>query len=163
MSLRVAVAALAAVLLASGCGGGTEEPTVNSQSSKPNSPAGAQSTSAQPQGAGKFTFTYEDAQSEQAVKGRSMMMDAHLLETVTQDVNDILNVPFDVPVIGKQCGEANAYWDANTKQMQMCYEMLEDSQRMFAASGDSNPITSAVNSEIATFLSRARSRDDRHI
>jgi Putative metallopeptidase len=149
MSRRVTVAAFAALLLAAGCGGGNNhDSNANSPSSQPNS-ATQPSTSPQPQGSGKFTFSYEDAQSPRAVTGRSQMMDAHMLENVTQNVNDILIAANDVPVTGKHCGEESAYWDGTG--IVMCYELVEWEARMFADDGDPDPVTSGVNGNIAAF------------
>jgi hypothetical protein len=149
---------IATVLLAAGCGRGdyNHESAAKSSSSPSSSspPSPVQDTKPgkfgkKPGEFGKFTFTYEEAQSEAAIKGRSLMMDAHLLENVTQNVNDILTVAVDVPVTGKQCNEDNAFWDGTG--IVMCYELVESEYRMFADAGDPDAATSGVNGNIAAF------------
>ena len=135
---QIMVAAMAAALMITGIGaarsgGGDNHESVAKSSSSPPSPV--QDTKPgkfgkKPGEFGKFTFTYEEAQSEAAIKGRSLMMDAHLLENVTQNVNDVLTLAVDVPVTGKQCNEANAFWDGTG--IVMCYEYVEDYYRLFA-------------------------------
>ncbi len=94
---------------------------------------------------------YEDADTPEAQQGRQLMMDAKFLEDVSQQVNDLLNLPYDVPVIGKQCGQANAFWDPSAREISMCYEDVEHSDKMFTTANDPNPVEAAVDSEISTF------------
>jgi hypothetical protein len=155
--MRTAVtvaAAIATVLLAAGCSGNDNHESAAKSSSSPPPPAqnttptpSAQDTT--PDESGKLTFTYEDAQSDAAVKGRSLMMDADMLENVTQNANDILTVPGDVPVTGKQCDDASSYWDGTG--IVMCYEDVESETQTFADAGDPDAATSGVNGNIAAF------------
>lgn len=143
------VAAIAVALLAAGCGGNRDaapnaESTSSTQTPEPT-------TSAPAQASGEMTFTYADASSPDAVHGRQLMQDAKFLEGVTENANDILNLPHDVPVIAKQCDEENAFWSPDDQNMTICYEDMEHSYRIFVADGDQDPAASAVNAEIATF------------
>ncbi|WP_372515546.1 DUF4344 domain-containing metallopeptidase [Mycobacterium intermedium] len=98
-----------------------------------------------------MNIRYEDAQTDEAQRGRQLMQDAKLLETVSQQVNDTLNLPYDLTAVGKQCGEANDYWDPNVNEIQLCYEDLQQSERRFANNGNPDSVQAAVDAMIAAF------------
>ena len=72
---RYRVGALTAVLVIAGCGG----------------ESGADS--------GRMTVTYRDATSAEAIRGRALMENAHLLEEVAADVNAALELPADITLV----------------------------------------------------------------
>jgi hypothetical protein len=130
-------------VIVAGCGGTGRD---NAPDAKP-----AANPSAAPAGTGTMTFNYEGAESADAVHGRGLMTTAKLLEGLTQNVNDILTLPVDIAAVGTQCGEANAYYSPDKKQISNCYEEIDDSYKLFAADGDGNPMTSAADSEMTMF------------
>ncbi|CAA0138356.1 Uncharacterised protein [Mycolicibacterium vanbaalenii] len=142
---------LAAGLLVVGCGGDPQ------QSQAPTSPPGkatALSAAAEgdaPDGDGVMTFTYEDAQSPEAIAGRTLMQDNQLLEDLTDDINEGLVLPYDIALLGAQCDEANAFWDSEEQSITLCYEDAALAQEIFTEAGDPDPDASALNSEYATF------------
>lgn len=114
-----------AALLASGCGSDSPEP--------------------------KMTATYENAKSGNAIAGRTLMMNAHLLENVVEKVNGTLKLPEDIALVGAQCDTPNAFWQFSEKKITLCYEDAALSLRSFKAAGDDDPIPAALNAERATF------------
>lgn len=106
---------------------------------------------AEPAPVGTMVVRYADATTPETQQGRQLMTDAMLLENMARQVNDLVRLPFDLTVVGAECGEANAYWDPATREIQMCYEDMQDIYQRFADSGDNDPLTAAVNGEIATF------------
>ncbi|AFM17706.1 hypothetical protein Mycch_2949 [Mycolicibacterium chubuense NBB4] len=100
---------------------------------------------------GRMVATYEGASSPEAVEGRTLMQNAHLLDTLATHANDLLTFPFDVPLLGSQCDVDNAFWDPSDKKVTICYEDAEHSLRIFKDADDTDPAKSAVNAEIATF------------
>jgi len=101
---------------------------------------------------GKMIATYEDATSPEAVTGRDLMRNDHLLEDLAAAVTESLKLPEDIPLIGKECGEANAYWSPDDKSMTICYEDAAEALKIYTHDGDPDPAASAINSEIATFF-----------
>lgn len=101
---------------------------------------------------GTMTVRYEEATSPDAVRGRGLLEQNQLLENLADDVNQSLKLPYDVPLIGTQCDVANAFWDSEGKSMTICYEDAADALDIFNAAGDPDPVDSALNVEIATFL-----------
>jgi len=118
-------AGVVAVLLAAGCGSGSHEPEI--------------------------TVTYQKAASGPAIVGRSLMTRTHLLEHVAEHINHTMNLPYDIALVGAQCGEANAFWNFAEKKITICYEDANLSLHSFKSAGDSDPIPAAINAELATF------------
>lgn len=150
----VIVAATCAVLLAAaGCGGSKSHHHSDDRSPAAESTAETSPThgSAAPATVSKMTIRYEDAETAEAQAGRKLMVDAKLLESVAQHVNDTLNLPHDVGAVGKQCGEANDYWDPNTNEIQLCYEDIQQSEQRFANAANPDPVLAAVDATISGF------------
>nr|WP_253861435.1 DUF4344 domain-containing metallopeptidase [Mycobacterium asiaticum] len=126
--------------------------------SEDRAPAPAQSAqtsqadpSSEPAAAGRMTFRYEAADTPEAQRGRQLMVDAKLLESVAGHVNDTLNLPHEVGAVGKQCGEANDYWDPNVNEIQLCYEDIAQSEQRFATAGNANSVQASVDATISGF------------
>lgn len=113
------------------------------------------STSAEPDPTadwnGKMIATYEPATSADAIRGRDLIRNDHLLEDLADAINSSLKLPQDVPLIGKECGRPNAYWSSSDNSMNICYEDAADALDIYTNAGDKNPTKSAINSEVATF------------
>lgn len=48
-----------------------------------------------------------------------------LFESVADALNDGFKFPRDLPIVHTSCGEENAFYDPNSGQLLMCYELLE--------------------------------------
>ena len=116
---------MVAVLLASGCGSGSDDP--------------------------KIAVTYEKARTGPALVGSALMSRSQLLEQVAERINATMTIPYDIELVGEQCGEANAYWNFAEKKITICYEDADLSLRSFQKAGDSDPIPAAIYAETATF------------
>lgn len=134
---------LASGLIAVGCGGSEQEAA--------NNPGAPESPADNVPSNGKMTVIYDDAQSPEAINGRKLLQDNHVLEDLAADINESLKLPYDIPLHGSQCNQANAFWDPQAKTITICYEDTDLGQKVFAKAGDSNPDASAINSEYATF------------
>ena len=136
--------------LVAGCGTNTGT-QANSVTSAAESPASTSSAAAvngaasaagdDAAGSGQMTAVYEDATTRAAKRGRKVMQETNLLESLAQEVNDWLVLPYDIPVVGSQCGEANDFWDPDEKKMILCYEDVDNSLKLF--SDDSDPAAAA--------------------
>ncbi|MCV7227652.1 DUF4344 domain-containing metallopeptidase [Mycolicibacterium komossense] len=100
---------------------------------------------------GKMIPDYQAATSPDAVRGRDLIQQAHLLEDMADSINESLKLPFDIPLIGKQCDTANAFWDPNDNTVTICYEDAADGLDIYTKAGDADPRASAINAEVATF------------
>ena len=152
MRFRGFFAVAAVVLVVAACG---DDPPQASSAQQPaeqptaggTQPAGADETA----DGGEMVVVYEDATSPEANNGRALLQNYALLEALAEDVNDALKLPYDIPLIAAECGEANAYWDPQEQSMTICYEDVDLSQQIFIEAGDDEPDGSALNAEIATF------------
>nr|WP_308197418.1 DUF4344 domain-containing metallopeptidase [Candidatus Mycolicibacterium alkanivorans] len=138
-------------ILATGCGGTTAPaPSSTTQAESPTSKTPRPATKVDDAG-GRMVVTYEDATTPEAKKGRNLMERTHFLDEITQAVTDSFRLPFDVPVVASECGEANDYWDGEEKKLVMCYEDVDESIRVFTESGDPDPEDTARRIGIASF------------
>jgi hypothetical protein len=53
------------------------------------------------------------------------LKDLGLYESVAEAINEELRLPRDIVVFFDSCGEANAFYDSESKSIIMCYELLE--------------------------------------
>ncbi|WP_328362639.1 DUF4344 domain-containing metallopeptidase [Mycobacterium sp. NBC_00419] len=142
-----------AAILAAGCGGNTTAPVASStaretQSSTSKAPAPTAADDA----AGRMVVSYEEATTPEAIKGRDLMARTHFLDDVAAAVSENFRLPFDIPVVGSQCGEANDFWDGDEKKLVMCYEDVDESIRVFTEAGDPDPEDTARRIGIASFF-----------
>ena len=111
---------------------------------------------------GRMTVSYGDATSAEAIDGRTLMMDAHLLEDLAADVNDSLDLPYDITLVAEQCGKANASWNSTERLVKICYELADlnlrlfeedpDHERVHPGHRDTDAGQAAINATIGTFF-----------
>ena len=138
ISGRFRVGALTAVFLMAGCGGIPGPDT------------------------GRMTVSYGDATSADAIEGRALMKNAHLLEDLAADVNDSLKLGSDIALVGEQCGSANAFWNSAERRVKICYELADlnlrlfeedpDHERAHPGPHDTDPAQAALNATVGTFF-----------
>ncbi|MEX3755410.1 DUF4344 domain-containing metallopeptidase, partial [Mycobacteroides abscessus] len=145
LSLSAAISVFAVVT--AGCGS-SDEPAAG-KSAATDLPAAT--TTVVQEDNGRMIARYEDASTPEAVKGRALLQSTNLLEDLAQSVNDSFKLPFDVPLIGSECGEANDYWSPTDKALTMCYEDVDESLRIFRSAADPDPESVARRIAIASF------------
>ena len=107
---------LTAALVVAGCSSAAKE-----EADAPESPAATESAAGKvdaehgPSGApaegggGTMIVTYDDADTPEAINGRKIQQENHMLEDLAEDINQTLNLPHDIQLRGSQCGQPNAY------------------------------------------------------
>lgn len=154
-SLAVAMAALTALAVGCGRAGAPAPPGVGADASADSGAAAETETPAADSDAldwpGVMVATYEPAKSPEAVTGRDLIEGDHLLEDLAASINQSMKLPYDIPLVGKECGDANAFWSSDDKSVTICYEDAADALDIYTRAGDADPAASAINSEIATF------------
>lgn len=144
---------LAAGLLVVACGGGgspqeiAETPDADPAKGKVDQ---EQVPEAPPDG-GSMVVTYQDATSPEAIRGKELLEGDRALDDMADDINQTLNLPYDIPLLGAQCDQANAFWSPSEKTITICYEDTSNSERIFAEANDPDPVAGAINAEWATF------------
>lgn len=140
---------VALALLTAGCGedGQTATPpstiTVTTEATEPDETVNW---------TGTMTARYDDATSPEAITGRDLMQQNNLLEDMADSVNAGLKLPQDIPLIGSQCDQPNAFWDPSDRSMTICYEDAADGLDIYTQLGDPDPTAAAINAEWATFF-----------
>lgn len=151
---------VAIALVVAGCSSATkEEPKApESSAAAQSSDEGVDSKNGAPPEApadgasgGQMIVTYEDADTPEAINGKKIQQDNHMLEDLAEDINQTLNLPHDIALKGAQCGQPNAFWSESDNAITMCYEDTDWSLGVFTKANDPDPTQSALNSEYATF------------
>ncbi|WP_370500644.1 DUF4344 domain-containing metallopeptidase [Mycolicibacterium sp. jd] len=142
---------LAAGLLVAGCGGAEQQQPETTESVTGKAEASQNPEGPAPESGGSMIVSYEDAQTPEAVRGKELLQGDQVLEDMADDINDTLVLPYDIPLLGVQCDEANAFWDPDAKTVTICYEDTANSEQIFADAGDPDPAAAAINTEWATF------------
>lgn len=152
MRRPVIVVAACTALLTAGCGGSKTHPQSDDRTPAAESAQTSRAASAtnEPSVVAKMSFRYEEAETPDAQAGRKLMQDAQVLESVSQHVNDTLNLPHDLAVVGKACGD-NDFWDPNVNEIQLCYEDIALSEQRFVRAGNPDPAQAAVGAKISGF------------
>lgn len=87
-----------------------------------------------------FAFAWNKASAEYAVsflppatqeqaQAATQMRQSGALEKLTALINRIVTTPREVPIIARPCGRVNAFYDAKSHEIILCYELLVDSEK----------------------------------
>jgi hypothetical protein len=64
---------------------------------------------------------------------RDYLKSLGLLEHVAQLMRDDFQLGAGIKIAAEECGQANAFWNADERKLVMCYELVEDYQSMVEA------------------------------
>jgi len=101
---------------------------------------------------GRMIATHGDATTPDAIRGRELLKNSHVLEELAGDVNASLKLPDNVALVGEQCGQVNATWNSTDRRIKICYELVDLSLRIFGADDQPNSVEEATNSTIGVFF-----------
>lgn len=79
---------------------------------------------------GKFIIKFNPAKPE-AKEFYDLFQKNKFFEKQIQEINDILILPHDLEIIFTHCEETNAWYDPEIKQLQLCYELIQDLHENF--------------------------------
>lgn len=82
---------------------------------------------------GDLKAVYAKIENPDYAEIEAMLQETRLLEDTLAELNTVFALPADVPVTLRECGEVNAFYDPNTREISLCYEMIEDLMAMFFA------------------------------
>lgn len=71
------------------------------------------------------TIEYERAGTRLSLAYKTLR-DSRLLESVAEDLRANFGLTQDIKITASRCDEANAFYDTDTSEIIMCYELLED-------------------------------------
>ncbi len=73
----------------------------------------------------KVNIEYERAGADLSLAYKTLR-DSRLLESVAADLRNNFGLTEDIKITASRCEEANAFYDENTSEIIMCYELLQD-------------------------------------
>jgi hypothetical protein len=85
---------------------------------------------------GDFRLEYLEADDPELAELARAIQDADVIEPEIAWLNRSFALPRDVPVRWLECGEDNAFYDAETGSIELCYEMVTASTLQFESDGD---------------------------
>jgi Putative metallopeptidase len=74
---------------------------------------------------GDFAVRYEATENEDYQELEAILKETRLLEDTVQELNNVFALPAQVPVVFKECGDVNAFYDPETREISLCYELIE--------------------------------------
>jgi len=137
-------------LLAAGCATRDTQPATNAAE---DSPVESETVvAAADSDTGAMVVQYEDATTPEAQRGRDLMQKTGIVDQLAEDVTATYKLPYDIPLIGAQCDEANDFWSPDDQAMILCYEDVDESLKIFGEAGDPDPEEAARRVVIASFF-----------
>ncbi len=112
---RAVPAALAAVLALAACGQPTEAGSATNED------------------LGDFVVREAVLETDQYVDLANQLSEERLLENIADNLNDSLILPVDIGLRFAECGENNAYYIPDDREIQICIEMFEGEREVFSA------------------------------
>lgn len=73
---------------------------------------------------GKFRLSYAQVQDPDYRELRNAFKEEKFLEEVVSGLNETFRIPRDVEVTMRECGEANAYYESDSRRISLCYELV---------------------------------------
>jgi Putative metallopeptidase len=103
----------------------------------------------------EFQGSYTPPRTQAELSYANDLRNGQVLEKLSAVLNKFLFVKDRVEIVGRSCGVPNAFYDARTKSITLCYELLADNakklKRIFAGKLPQEQILNIYNSEV-TFV-----------
>jgi hypothetical protein len=99
------------------------------------SPRSSDSTAARKDDDGDFIAQHEPVSNTRYVEIDKQIKKEKLLERAADGLNQALVLPHDIYLKGKDCGNVNAFYDADEQSVTVCYELMEQFFHDFKSNG----------------------------
>jgi hypothetical protein len=80
---------------------------------------------------GNFVVKYEATENEDYRELEAIFKEVRLLEDTVQELNNVFALPAQVPVVFRECGDVNAFYDPEAREIALCWELVEYYAGMF--------------------------------
>lgn len=110
------------------------QPPAASPSAAPAQPPAVETAPAPPPPApdrGDFKVVYEKVKSPDNRELQEIFRGTQLLEETARALNEKLSLPADVTISPRECGTADATWEADRRRISVCYELVGDFAALF--------------------------------
>ncbi len=97
---------------------------------------------------GHLSLAYEGPDSV----ARKIVRDTGVFEKTVAELDKALNLPHNLPITFKKCGEENAFYDPDTITITMCDEIVDYYGNMFSEYKDDERTEAVVGALVSTFL-----------
>jgi hypothetical protein len=88
---------------------------------------------------GDFKIGFSQPKKSNNAKNQQTIRDTQeVFAGIVKELNATFKLPHDIFISFEECGHANAYYDPNEKQIQMCYELIENFYNIFKEEGKSS-------------------------
>ncbi len=121
---RVVIFALLLILVLSGAGNFSSQPTQAYS-------ATVQAQNGAAKAKGMFKTAYLPVKDKGHLRFQENLKKIKFLETLAADLNETIALPTDITILMVECGEANAFYDPEKHQIQLCYEYLKSIEKAF--------------------------------
>lgn len=85
-----------------------------------------QSNAAKVEDRGDFKVSYGEAKKKELAELRQDLLENRVLEETADGLNKTLALPEDVTLSFAECGEINAAYDPDKREVTVCYELVDD-------------------------------------
>lgn len=127
------------------------QPPVAPPAAAPAQPPAIETAPAPPPPApdrGDFKVVYEKVKSPDNRELQEIFRGTQLLEETARALNEKLSLPADVTISPRECGAADATWEADKRRISICYELVGDFAALFLRAMK-QPDASQVGSSVA--------------
>ncbi|HVG06609.1 MAG TPA: DUF4344 domain-containing metallopeptidase [Thermoanaerobaculia bacterium] len=80
---------------------------------------------------GNFVVRYEKTENGDYQELEAIFREVRLLEDTVKELNGVFALPSQVPVVFRECGDVNAFYDPETQEISLCWELVESYAEMF--------------------------------
>lgn len=153
-------APILALLAAGACGpvpeqkpaqAGAEEPPVAASQAHANVPASfKRNASGGVRDTGDFVVKYGRTRNEDYLELEAAFKETRLLEDTVKALNEEFALPADVPVVLRECGEVNAFYDPEAGEISLCYELVEHYSEIFMADAQTDEEQDEAGTSVAS-------------
>jgi Putative metallopeptidase len=105
-----------------------------------------------PQAKGVFKSLYVPVKNHDYAAIEAMMKKGKVLEELSSDLTKTIALPADITLSFDECGEVNAFYDPEKRQVHMCYELLEHFNEAFEPDAKNEAELDAAVEGAATFV-----------
>ncbi|HEX6864048.1 MAG TPA: DUF4344 domain-containing metallopeptidase, partial [Thermoanaerobaculia bacterium] len=81
--------------------------------------------------AGNLVVKYEATENADYRELEAIFKEVRLLEDTVQELNNVFALPAPVPVVFRECGDVNAFYDPEAREIALCWELVEYYAGMF--------------------------------
>ncbi len=99
---------------------------------------------------GDFKVVYEKVKSPDDRELQEIFRGTQLLEETARALNEKLALPVDVTISPRECGAADATWEADKHRISICYELVGAFAELFLRASGKAPDANLVGSAVAS-------------